>query len=60
MEPDGTLDGVMAMYDPKQGKKMKASADHHAGDQPQPLMTSRNYVVPSQTPHAPGMQITGR
>eukprot|EP00908_Phaeocystis_cordata_P013060 Transcript_24098.p2 GENE.Transcript_24098~~Transcript_24098.p2 ORF type:complete len:287 (-),score=133.18 Transcript_24098:201-1061(-) len=29
MEPDGTLDGVMATYDPKQGKKMKASADHH-------------------------------
>ena len=23
------LDGVMATYDPKQGKKMKASADHH-------------------------------
>ena len=26
---NGKLDGIMATYDPKQGKKMKASADGH-------------------------------
>ena len=29
MEPDGRLGGVMATYDPKQGRKMKACAENH-------------------------------
>ena len=58
MEPDGRLGGVMATYDPKQGRKMKACAENHVNHSRNDAAAQAERLSLAFTPTNPNLALT--